>query len=167
MFIEHEGEIGSTYLENKLQIRYAQHCMLFVTSFSLQYYTYTAAAKSLQSCLTLCDPTAGSPPGSSIPGILQARVLEWVAISFSNTCMPAKLLQSCSTLCNPMDSSPPGSSVHGILRLRILEWVAMPSSRGSSQLRDGTCVSYVSCIGRQVLYHQHHLGSPSNRDKAC
>ena len=42
-----------------------------------------AAAKSLQSCLTLCDPTDGSPPGSPIPGILQARTLEWVAIFFS------------------------------------------------------------------------------------
>ena len=42
-----------------------------------------AAAKSLQSCPTLCDPIDGSPPGSSIPGILQARTLEWVAISFS------------------------------------------------------------------------------------
>ena len=41
-----------------------------------------AAAKSLQSCLTLCDPIDGSPPGSPIPGILQARTLEWVAISF-------------------------------------------------------------------------------------
>ena len=41
-------------------------------------------AKSLQSCLTLCDPTDGSPPGSPVPGILQARTLEWVAISFSN-----------------------------------------------------------------------------------
>ena len=43
-----------------------------------------AAAKSLQSCLTLCDPMDGSPPGSPVPGILQARTLEWVAISFSN-----------------------------------------------------------------------------------
>ena len=42
------------------------------------------AAKSLQSCPTLCDPTDGSPPGSPVPGILQARTLEWVAISFSN-----------------------------------------------------------------------------------
>ena len=42
-----------------------------------------AAAKSLQSCPTLCDPTDGSPPGSVVPGILQARTLEWVAISFS------------------------------------------------------------------------------------
>ena len=43
-----------------------------------------AAAKWLQSCLTLCDPIDGSPPGSPIPGILQARTLEWVAVSFSN-----------------------------------------------------------------------------------
>ena len=43
-----------------------------------------AAAKLLQSCLTLCDPIDSSPPGSPIPGILQARTLEWVAISFSN-----------------------------------------------------------------------------------
>ena len=47
--------------------------------------TAAAAAKSLQSCPTLCDPIDGSPPGSSIPDILQARTLEWVAISFSNT----------------------------------------------------------------------------------
>ena len=43
-----------------------------------------AAAKLLQLCLTLCDPIDGSPPGSPVPGILQARTLEWVAISFSN-----------------------------------------------------------------------------------
>ena len=46
--------------------------------------TNLAAAKSLQSCPTLCDPIDGSPPGSPVPGILQARILEWVAISFSN-----------------------------------------------------------------------------------
>ena len=46
--------------------------------------TAAAAAKSLQSCPTLCDPTDGSPSGSPLPGILQARTLEWVAISFSN-----------------------------------------------------------------------------------
>jgi len=45
---------------------------------------YAAAAKSHQSCPTLCDPIEGSPPGSLVPGILQARILEWVAISFSN-----------------------------------------------------------------------------------
>ena len=57
-----------------------------------------AAAKSLQSCPTLCDPTDGSPSGSSVPRILQARTLEWVAIAFSNACMHAKRLQSCLTV---------------------------------------------------------------------
>ena len=47
-------------------------------------HLHLLAAKSLQSCPTLCDPIDGSPPGSPIPGILQARTLEWVAISFSN-----------------------------------------------------------------------------------
>ena len=50
-------------------------------------YDAAAAAKLHQSCVTLCDPTDGSPPGSSVPGILQAKTLTWVAISFSNACM--------------------------------------------------------------------------------
>ena len=54
------------------------NCMMTLT------YTAVAAAKSLQWCLTLCDPIDGSPPGSPVPGILQARILEWVAISLSN-----------------------------------------------------------------------------------
>ena len=58
-----------------------------------------AAAKSLQSCPTLCDPIDGSPQGSPVPGILQARTLEWVAISFS---------KSYPTLCDPMGYSPSG-----------------------------------------------------------
>ena len=82
-----------------------------------------AATKSLQSC-TLCDPIDSSPPGSPVPGILQARILERVAISFSNACIHAKSIQSCLTLCNPMDSSPPGSSILRTLQARILEWVA-------------------------------------------
>ena len=55
-----------------------------VMSLFFNMLSATAAAKSLQSCLTLCDPIDGSPPGSAVPGILQARTLEWVAISFSN-----------------------------------------------------------------------------------
>ena len=56
--------------------------IVFLYIFSL--ITAAAAAKSLQSCLTLCDPIDGSLPGSPLPGILQAKTLEWVAISFSN-----------------------------------------------------------------------------------
>ena len=57
---------------------------MFTTVSFLKKEAAAAAAKSLQLCLTLCDPIDGSPPGSPIPGILQARTLEWVAISFSN-----------------------------------------------------------------------------------
>ena len=58
------------------------HCTLPIHQFLSP--AADTASKSLQSCLTLCDPIDGSPPGSPIPGILQARTLEWVAISFSN-----------------------------------------------------------------------------------
>ena len=65
----------------------------------------------------------------------------------------AQVLQLCLTLCDPMDCNLPGSSVHGILQVRILEWVVMFFSRGSSQCKDQTQVSYVYCTGRWVLYH--------------
>ena len=64
-----------------------QHSWIILISYTIQQthsISAAAAAKSLQSCPTLCDPIDGSPPGSPIPGILQARTLEWVAISFSN-----------------------------------------------------------------------------------
>ena len=57
------------------------------------------------------------------------------------------------TLCSPTDCSPSGSSVHRISQARILEWVAISSSRVYSWARDKTCISCVSCIGRQILYH--------------
>jgi len=91
-----------------------------------------AAAKSLQSCPTLCDTIDSSPPGSTDPGILQARTLEWVAISFSAIISKVKseseVVQSCPTLRDPMDRSLPGSSVHGIFQARVLEWVAIAFS---------------------------------------
>ena len=62
----------------------------------------------------------------------------------------AKLLQLCLPLYDLINYSPPGSPIHGLLQVRILEWVAVPSSRGSSLLRDGT---RVSSIGWRVLYH--------------
>ncbi|XDA71144.1 hypothetical protein R6Z07F_001499 [Ovis aries] len=66
-----------------------------------------AAAKLLQSCPTLCDPIDGSPPGSPVPGILQARTLEWVAIFFSSALRSNKMMEqeeACSVLvhCNPL-----------------------------------------------------------------
>ena len=61
--------------------------------------------------------------------------------------------QVMSNSCDPIDYGPPGSSVHGILQARILEWVALTFSRGSSLPSDWIQVSYISCIGWQVLYH--------------
>ena len=84
-----------------------------------------------QSCLTLRDPMDCSLPGSVVPGIFQARVLEWGAIAFSihwSAAAAAKLLQLCLILCDPIDGSPPGSPVPGILQARILEWVAISFS---------------------------------------
>ena len=68
--------------------------------------------------------------------------------------------QSCPAPGGPVDCSLSGFSVHGISQAKILEWVAMPSSRGSSRPRDQTRVSSISCIGRLILYHYCHLGSP-------
>ena len=91
----------------------------------------TAAAKSLQSCLTLCDPIDGSPPGSPVPGILQAGTLEWVAIAFlqfMKVKSESEVAQSCPTLSDPMDCSLLGSSIHGIFQARVLEWGAIAFS---------------------------------------
>ena len=72
----------------------------------------------------------------------------------------AKSLQSRPALCDPMNCSPQGSSVHGTLQARLLQLVAISSFKRASQPTDQTCVSYLSCIGRQILYHWWHLGSP-------
>ena len=84
-----------------------------------------------QSCPTLCDPIDVSPPGSPVPGILQARTLEWVG-HFLLQCMKVKseseVAQSCPTLSDRMDCSLPGSSIHGIFQARVLEWGAIAFS---------------------------------------
>ena len=124
------------------------------------------AAKSLQSCPTLFDPIDGSPWGSAVPGILQARTLEWVAISFSSAWKWKVKVKSLSRVCLFMTPwtaahqaplsvgvsrqeywsgvplpSPTDCIVRGILQVRILECVAFPFSRGSSQTRNRTEVS--------------------------
>ena len=100
-----------------------------VPSFQIPYICVAAvAAKSFQSCPTLCDHIDGSPLGSPVPGILQARTLEWAAISFSNAWkwrVKGKLISRFRLCCDPMDCSPPGSSIHGIFQARVLEWGAV------------------------------------------
>ena len=85
-----------------------------------------AAAKSLQSCPTLCNPIDHSPPGSSVPGILQARTMEWVAISFPNAWKSGHSVVSDSSRSYRLQ--PTSSSAHGIFQARVLEWGAIAFS---------------------------------------
>ena len=89
-----------------------------------------AAAKSLQSCPTLCDPRDGSPLGFLVPGIPGKNT--GVGCHFLLQCMKVKseseVAQSCQTPRDPMDYSLPGSSVHGICQARVLEWAAIAFS---------------------------------------
>ena len=79
------GVCEQTLAKHTHHLRWVASSFMSFLVFLLKYKpAAAAAAKSLQSCLTLCDPIDGSPPGSPVPGILQARILEWVPISFSN-----------------------------------------------------------------------------------
>ena len=104
--------------------------------------------------LTRPLPTMSTGPlSTSLLLFLICKQVHLSQLSRFHACVHAKSLQSCPTPCDAMDHSPPGSSVHGILQARILEWVAVPSSKASSRPRNETCISYISCIGRQALYH--------------
>ena len=99
------------------------------------------------------------PTQGSNPGLLHCRQILY-QLSHQGVCVQcAKLLQSRLTLCNPMNCSLPDSSFHGILQARIPGWASMPSSRGSFQPRDGTCVSWESCTAGDSLPLSHR-GSP-------
>ena len=95
---------------------------------------------------TLCDPIDGSPPSSPVPGILQAKTLEWVAISFSSIWKWIVKVKSLSRVClrDPMDCSLLGSSVHGIFQARVLEWGAIAFSE-------------VSCLENTIKTHFSYL----------
>ena len=93
-----------------------------------------AAAKSLQSCPTLCGPIDGSPLGSSVPGILQARILEWVAISFSNAWkwkVKVKSLSRARLLATPWTAAYQAPLTMGFFQARVLEWGTIVFSEGS------------------------------------
>ena len=99
--------------------------------------TAAAVAKLLQSCLTLCDPIDGSPPGSPCPwdspgkntGVGCHFLLQGTKVKSER-----EVAQSCPTLSDPMYCSPPGSSVHGIFQARVLEWGAIAFSKCSTTL---------------------------------
>ena len=136
---------------------------------NIQATAIAATAKSLQSWLTLCNPIDGSPPGSPVPEVLQARTLEWVAISFSSAWKWNVKVKSLShvRLSDPMDWSLPGSSIHRIFQARVLEWVAIAFSVKSLR------------IGKMTVLHKWYLqiyrkynmllrrSSYKVRDQAC
>ena len=108
-------------------MKWFQNCTL---KFFWTFLFTAAAAKSLQSCPTLCDPIDGSPPGSTIPGILQARTLEYVAISFSNSWewkVKVKSLSCVRLLATPWTVAHQAPSSTGFSRQEYWSGVPLPS----------------------------------------
>jgi len=104
-----------------------------------------AAAKSLQSCPTLCDPLDGSPPGSAVPGILQARTLEWVAISFSNAWkwkVKVKSLRHVRLLVTPWTAAQQAPPSMGFSRQEYWSGVPLPSPNIDNR---GDKIKYYLC----------------------
>ena len=108
-----------------------------------------AAAKSLQSCPTLCDPIDSKPTRLRRPWDSPGKNTGVVAISFSNTWKwksKSEVVQLCLTLSNPMDCSLPGSSIHGIFQARVLEWGAIAFS---------VLIIRKMLIQKQIQLHTH------------
>ena len=101
--------------------------------------------------ISWCGQDPPAPWWGKPPGVPSLQVSVFSSAKWHAPCM--YVLKSCPTLQDSMDCSLPGSSVHGIFQARRLEWVTIFSSRGSSWLNDWTCISFISCIGRQILSH--------------
>ena len=100
---------------------YKQSALLYFSTF-VRYAA--AAAKSLQSCLTLATPETAAHQAP--PSLGFSRQEHWSGLPFPSPMRESEVAQLCPTLSNPMDCSPPGSSVHGIFQARVLEWVPLP-----------------------------------------
>ena len=140
-----------------------------------------AAAKSLQLCLTLCDPRDGSPPGSPVPGILQARTLEWVAISFSGAWkwkVKVKSLSHVRLLATPWTAAHQAPPSTGFSRQEYWSGVPLPSpthnwatekqwqgvgGEGESWLQDDLSTLHLLCTLFLLLLHQLYLISSGIR----
>ena len=122
----HSAKTGDFLIQYSLK----GYCAVILNKIMKNQSIAAAAAKSLQLCLTPCDPIDGSPPGSPIPGILQARTLEWVAISFSSARKwkaESEVAQSSPTLSNPIDCSLPAPPSMGFSRQEYWSGVPLPS----------------------------------------
>ena len=143
--VAHQAPLSSTVSQSFLRLMSVESVMSSISSSVATFSSFL----SLSQHRDLSQWVSSSHQVAKVLELhLQHQCFQWVLCILC-----AKLCQLCPTLCDPMDYSPLGSSVHGILQARILEWVAMSSSRGSSWPRDQTHVSYVSCLGRWVLYH--------------
>ena len=125
------AKLGQIYIWKTSGILFHLHSSYPVpTIFSCLSYCAAAAAKSLQSCPSLCDPIDCSPPGSPVPGILQARILEWVAISFSNVGkwkVKGKLLSGVRLLATPWTAAYQAPLSMGFSRQEYWSGVPSPS----------------------------------------
>ena len=145
----------SNFIEKKSAVSRSNFCFFFPTrtlfNHSLIQKYVAAAAKSLRLCPTLCDPIHGSPPGSPIPGILQARTLEWVAISFSNAWKwkgKAKLLSRVQLLATPWTAAHQAPPSMGFSRQENWSGVPLPSPQkyvNFINLLGDCCCCTVSC----------------------
>ena len=131
-----------------------------------------AAAKSLQLCLTLCDPIDGSPPGAPVPGILQARTLEWVAISFSNAWKwknKVKSLRRVRLLATPWTAAHQAPLSMGFSRKEYWSGVPLLSPKycgGASKMIKWHCLywhepKYITYWVKYQVIRQHVYYSPS------
>ena len=161
---EISGNIGTSAQITWLHSLHSQPCWCLLLSTSMMTWTNSlpaliltlfickpraaaAAAKSLQSCPTLCDPIDGSPPGSPVPGILQARTLEWVAISFSNAWkwkVKVKSLSHVQLLVTPWTAAYQAPPPMGFSRQEYWSGVPLPSPP--------VCIRY-----RQMLFDSTYM----------
>ena len=120
----------------------------------------TAAAKSLQSCPTLCNPIDGSPPGSPVPGILQARTLKWVAISFSNAWkqkVKVKSLSRVRLLATPWTAAYQAPPSMGFSRQEYWSGVPLPSPNHSTSLSKTATTQHSLTFNLLYFYHTGSL----------
>ena len=126
-----------------------------------------AAAKSIQSCLTLCDHIDGSPPGSPVPGILQTRTLEWVAISFSNAWkwkVKVKSLSHVQLLVTPWTAAHQAPPSMGFSRQEYWSGVPLPSSQEDEWMVNKWCWNYSLQLEKN-LYPQYAIKQNSRWSK--
>ena len=127
-------------LQPHFLLLYVCYSALFLFFFSCKQILWinnaAAAAKSLQSCLTLCNPIDGRAPGSPVPGILQARTLVCChfLLQYMKVKSESEVTLSCQTPSDPMGCSLPGCTVHRIFQARVLEWVAIAFSRINNEI---------------------------------